>query len=94
MKVGGVTGLTLLSASFFALQSAVLSVLLEWFFPVRGWKIESDLWHHPRKYLVPSGMLLLAGMVGMFPMLLPVLVFLLGIEVAVLLLFVFQLNIY
>lgn len=93
VQVGGVTGLTLLSASFFALQSAVLSVLLEWFFPVRGWKIESDLWHHPRKYLTPSGMLLLAGMAGMFPMLLPVLVCLLGIEVAVLLLFVFQFNI-
>lgn len=48
----------------FAFLSAVLSVLLEWFFPIRGWKIESDLWHHPRKYLVPGVMLLLAGILA------------------------------
>ena len=62
IQLGGITGWTVLSAACFALLSAVLSVLLEWFYPVRGWKIESDLWHHPRKYLVPAGMLLLAGM--------------------------------
>lgn len=50
----------ILTAIFFALQSAVGSVLLEWFYPIRGWKIESDLWHHPRKYIVPAAMLLLA----------------------------------
>ena len=50
----------------FALLSAVGSVLLEWYCPIRGWKIESDLWHHPRKYIVPAAMLLLAGLVGMF----------------------------
>ena len=64
IQLGGITGWTVLSAACFALLSAVLSVLLEWFYPVRGWKIESDLWHHPRKYLVPAGMLLLAGAVG------------------------------
>lgn len=48
----------------FAFLSAVLSVLLEWFFPIRRWKIESDLWHHPRKYLVPGVMLLLAGILA------------------------------
>lgn len=63
IQIGGITVLTGLTAMFFALQSAVCSVLLEWFYPIRGWKIESDLWHHPRKYLVPAGMLLLAGMV-------------------------------
>ena len=57
---GGVTVLMIAGAVFFALQSAVLSVLLEWFYPIRGWKIESDLWHHPRKYVVPAVMLLLA----------------------------------
>ena len=45
---------------------AVLSVMLEWFFPVRGWKIESDLWHHPRKYVVPGIMLMLAGGISYF----------------------------
>ena len=57
---GGITVLTIAGAVFFALQSAVLSVLLEWFYPIRSWKTESDLWHHPRKYVVPAVMLLLA----------------------------------
>ena len=48
----------------FALQSAILSVILEWKHPIRGWKTESDLWHHPRKYLVPLIMLLAAAFVG------------------------------
>ena len=48
----------------FAIQSAILSVILEWKHPIRGWKTESDLWHHPRKYLVPLVMLLLAAFVG------------------------------
>ena len=48
----------------FALQSAILSVILEWKHPIRGWKTESDLWHHPRKYLVPLIMLLVAAFVG------------------------------
>lgn len=50
-----------ITALFFSLQSAVFSLLLEWFFPLRNWKTESDLWHHPRKYIVPAVMLLLAG---------------------------------
>ena len=48
----------------FALLSAVLSAILEWKRPIRGWKTESDLWHHPRKYLVPMIMLLIAGLIG------------------------------
>ena len=43
-----------------ALFSAALSVLLEWRFPIRGWKTESDLWRHPRKYLVPLAVMLAA----------------------------------
>lgn len=79
-----VTVSMIFAAVFFALQSAVLSVLLEWFFPIRVWKIESDLWHHPRKYIVPVTMLLLAGAVLAWPALLPVLMILLVIEVVVL----------
>ncbi len=63
MQIGGVAIETIAAAVFFAMQSAVFSVLLEWFYPVRGWKIESDLWHHPRKYVVPVVMLLLAEVV-------------------------------
>ena len=51
----------------FALQSAILSAILEWRHPIRGWKTESDLWHHPRKYLVPLAMLLVASVVGAWP---------------------------
>ena len=82
---GGVTVPMIAGAVFFALQSAVLSVLLEWFYPIRGWKIESDLWHHPRKYVVPVVMLLLAGGVSAWPVLLYVLLILLTLETIVLL---------
>lgn len=75
----------ILTAVFFALQSAVGSVFMEWFCPVRGWKIESDLWHHPRKYIVPALMLLLAGVVGTAPMVTPVMIVTLIVEVLILL---------
>ena len=52
------------TAILLAVQSAILSVVLEWVRPIRNWKTESDLWHHPRKYLVPLVMLLLAAFVG------------------------------
>ena len=34
--------------------------------PVRNWKIENDLRHHPRKYIVPLIMFLIAGLIGMW----------------------------
>ena len=82
---GGITVLMIAGAVFFAMQSAVLSVLLEWFYPIRGWRIESDLWHHPRKYVVPVVMLLLAGAVLAWLVLLYVLLVLLVVEIAILL---------
>lgn len=45
----------------FAGLGAVGSVALEWYFPIHGWKTQSDLWHHPRKYVVPGSLLLLSG---------------------------------
>ena len=81
---GGVTIWMIAGAVFFALQSAVLSVLLEWTHPIRDWKIESDLWHHPRKYIVPVVMMLLAGAVAAWPVLLYVLLVLLAAEITVL----------
>lgn len=80
IQTGGVTGASVGTMVYFALQSAVGSVFLEWFYPIRNWKIESDLWHHPRKYIVPAIMLLLAGAVGTNPAVLPVLVALLAAE--------------
>ena len=82
---GSVTAHMIAGAVFFALQSAVLSMLLEWFYPIRGWKIESDLWHHPRKYVVPVVMLLLAGAASAWLVLLYVLLVLLVVEIAILL---------
>lgn len=54
-------GMTVL---FFSILSAGLSVVLEWKMPIRSWKTESDLWHHPRKYLVPLIMLATAALVS------------------------------
>ncbi len=65
LQIGGIGPFHVLTAASFALLSAAGSVLLEWYCPIRGWTIESDLWHHPRKYIVPAAMLLLAGLVGM-----------------------------
>ena len=69
----------------FALQSAILTVILEWKHPIRGWKTESDLWHHPRKYLVPLAMLLMAVFVGTYPLVLGIWSAVLLIECGILL---------
>lgn len=61
---GGVGLVYIGTMLLFTLQSAIFSVALEWKWPIRNWKTESDLWHHPRKYLVPLIMLILAALVG------------------------------
>lgn len=81
IQKGGITMTIMLTAIFFAMQSAIGSVLLECFCPIRGWKIESDLWHHPRKYVVPVCMILAAGVVGALPQLIYVGIILLVIEI-------------
>ncbi len=85
IQIGGVTVWMIAAAVFFAIQSAVFSVLLEWFYPIQKWKIESDLWRHPRKYIVPAVMLLLAGVVGTMPPIVFALIILLAAEMVVLL---------
>lgn len=70
-----------LMAVFFALQGAVGSVWLEWSYPIKNWKIESDLWHHPRKYIVPASLVLIAGLLGTVPWFLYILYGILGIEI-------------
>ncbi|MCI8854183.1 MAG: hypothetical protein HFI32_11910 [Lachnospiraceae bacterium] len=66
IQMGALAGSALPKAGFFALFSAAGSVSLEWYCPIRKWKIESDLWHHPRKYVVPVVMLLFAGITSVF----------------------------
>ena len=62
---GGIGFADILTAAVFAVASAAMSVFLEWRHPIRGWKIENDLWHHPRKYIVPLVMLLVGAWIGM-----------------------------
>lgn len=66
VRFGKVSAAMLLAAVLFALLSAAGSVLLEWFFPLRNWSVESDLWHHPRKYVVAVVMLLVACVCSVF----------------------------
>ena len=66
IQQGGVGCVDVITALVIALQSAIFSVLLEWLHPIRNWKVESDLWQHPRKYIVPLMMLLIAGLIGMW----------------------------
>ena len=51
-------------ALIFSAMGAVGSALMEWYFPIHGWKTQSDLWHHPRKYVVPGSLLLLSGIMA------------------------------
>ncbi|EMF0311854.1 hypothetical protein J5K73_002389 [Enterococcus faecium] len=58
--VGNFSLIVLLFAVNFSIISAGLTVMLEIKVPLLGWKVESDLWHHPRKYIVPGIMIFLA----------------------------------
>lgn len=60
LQQGGIGVSHIVLGAVLALIGAVLTMLLEYFAPVKGWKIESDLWHNPRKYIVPCVILLLA----------------------------------
>lgn len=79
-QLGVMTKEWIIAAVFFAAQSAIIAVLLEWFFPIRNWKIENDLWHHPRKYVIPGIMVIIAGLIGLVPVAIYGLVALLVIE--------------
>lgn len=63
LQAGGFEPKNTVLAVIFALLSAFGSVIMEMRFPLTEWKTESDLWHHPRKYIVPAILLLLAGVV-------------------------------
>ncbi len=63
LQAGGFEPRNIVLAVVFALLSAFGSLLMEMRFPLTEWKTESDLWHHPRKYIVPAILMLLAGVV-------------------------------
>ena len=52
-------------AIVFALISGVLTIIIEMRFPLLDWKVQSDLWHHPRKYVVPGILILLSLPIAM-----------------------------
>jgi len=60
IAVGSFSPLMPLFAALFSIVSAGLAVALEIKFPLLNWKVESDLWHHPRKYVVPGIMVTFA----------------------------------
>lgn len=43
----------IISAVVFAIESAVIVCFLENKFPITKWSVETDLWHNPRKYIIP-----------------------------------------
>ena len=59
LQIGGVGVKHLIVGAFLAVLGSILNVMMEWFWPIRGFSIESDLWHHPRKYVVPTILLLI-----------------------------------
>ncbi len=65
--IGGIKGINILWIVMFALQGAILSAYLEWRHPIKNWKAEPDLWHNPRKYIVPGIMILVAGLIIAIP---------------------------
>ncbi len=63
LQAGGLDIKNIVLAVIFALLSAFGSVIMEMKFPLTEWKTDSDLWHHPRKYIVPAILILIAGVV-------------------------------
>ena len=57
---GVLNPLVIMMAFLFALIGGILTVILEIRFPLLDWKVQSDLWHHPRKYVVPGIIILLS----------------------------------
>ncbi len=78
---GGVGVIQLVWAVLFALQGSIISSFLEWRFPILNWKTDPDLWHHPRKYIVPGGMMLLGGLLTVSPVVTWIWAAVIGLEI-------------
>ena len=52
----------IITAVLFSVQCAVFVSILENKYTLTKWNTEPDLWHHPRKYIIP-GVLLLESMI-------------------------------
>lgn len=50
------------AAIVFALEASAGTSFMEYKYPLTKWSVETDLWHHPRKYIVPAVLILEAGL--------------------------------
>ena len=62
---GGILIRPIILAPIFSLEAAIANVILEDKFTLTKWKAEPDLWHHPRKYIVPGVLVLEAALAFM-----------------------------
>ncbi len=56
-----ITVKTILTAVLFPIQAAAATAYMEDKKTLTLWRVETDLWHHPRKYIVPGILILEAG---------------------------------
>lgn len=67
--IRGAVGVTeLIWVLLFSLQGSIFCSFLEWRFPILNWKTDPDLWHHPRKYIVPGVMMVFGGLLSLSPL--------------------------
>lgn len=63
---GGTVGVkAIVTAVVFAAETSFAVPFLENKFPVTKWKTEPDLWHNPRKYIIPAALLLEGAVIFM-----------------------------
>ena len=60
IQIGSFDMKNIVFAVIFALMGAFGAVIMEMKFPITDYKTESDLWHNPRKYVVPGVLLVIA----------------------------------
>ena len=61
---GGNVGIKgILTALLFAVESSVYTAFIEDRFTITKWNTEQDLWHNPRKYILPVALLLQASLI-------------------------------
>lgn len=48
-----ITWISFLAAFLYSLQASVITVFMEYKYTLTKWSTESDLWHNPRKYIIP-----------------------------------------
>ena len=55
----------IIAAIFFSIQAAAATAFMEDKYHITKWSVEADLWHNPRKYIVPITLALEAGLLSL-----------------------------